>query len=113
VRCTGHCCKAFTLPVTPQEVFIALLSSVLGYEHKYSVGERGVDNMKLFSLLVYVGTEPLRGVPGGPGAHYYTCKALAPSGDCSIYDSRPYTCRDYPYGMVCKYIGCTATKEAA
>lgn len=122
-RCTGHCCKAFTLPISAEELqsdfekyqawvqnpegetkprwrdigIIADMAIYLGMGwHDSKTGEYVPDselNRKRF------GHEPIR---------VYTCRHLQSNGDCGIYENRPSMCRDYPYGHPCKFENCTA-----
>jgi Fe-S-cluster containining protein len=46
--------------------------------------------------------------------HYYGCKNLDPAtGDCTIYEIRPYMCRSYPNSGVCNYAKCTWRERKA
>lgn len=48
-----------------------------------------------------------------PGGYFYTCRHFDEAGDCSIYESRPNMCREYPYGRAqgCQYAGCTMARQ--
>lgn len=42
----------------------------------------------------------------------YTCKHFDhTTRDCGIYEMRPAMCRDYPYGRVCKFEGCSMKED--
>jgi Fe-S-cluster containining protein len=44
--------------------------------------------------------------------YMYTCKHFdEETNNCTNYENRPRMCRDYPYGGVCSYEGCTMSKE--
>lgn len=100
-RCTGHCCKAFTLPYDPKELREKTLAG------KFSDGDE-----KVADMVIYLGFAELP--PNGPAHHnthglpdhWYTCKNLTPEGNCAIYEDRPRLCRDFPYKAPCPYPAC-------
>jgi len=130
-RCTGHCCKCFTISLSPEEVAEAYRFEQECKE-KWKAGQdlptieacqdanghsRIIDIEKLAPMLVLVAhtdKNPLTGAPtlSGEPAYFYTCRHLLPSGDCGAYDERPGMCKDYPYGRACAYDGCTWTNAA-
>lgn len=91
MRCTGHCCRNFTIPITPDQ----LKNKEYGTFNKE-------DFDRIAEVVVYLG----EGV-GGKNGHRYTCSKLLPNGDCGDYENRPKMCREYPYGEECKVVGCT------
>lgn len=99
-RCTGHCCKAFTLPISPDE-----LKAKAGVYR---------DGHIIADMAVYLGTGTHDLKTGefvkqeNSGWHVYGCRHLQGNGDCGIYENRPFMCRDYPYGHPCKFENCTA-----
>ena len=120
-RCTGHCCRAFILPLSPAEVGRALevhRHLVETGEWKPWIDDKGDSrsHVKEFDVIGPM-VEPID--PEGAdiplhlrwalsnGYHLYRCKNLTASGDCGIYEARPGMCRDYPYGGPCKYATCT------
>lgn len=95
-RCTGHCCRAFPLPLTPEEI--------ADPEHM----ARFIDGPQIAAMVRYIGPAP----PGSTGGHHsYSCTSLTDSGDCGIYEDRPVMCRDFPYGRTCTVDGCTRTPD--
>ena len=109
-RCTGHCCRNFVLPCSPEEI----------EEYKTSpVPER----RQIARMVVYLG--PVTGDFSPPGAwrknavptqgYQYGCTLLDPvTGDCTIYDDRPPMCRVYPSnhrGDACVHRGCTSSES--
>ena len=59
-----------------------------------------VDGKKLGAMLIPIEQD-------AAGQWWYTCRHLQESGDCGAYASRPWTCREYPYGHKCRYEDCT------
>ena len=87
-RCSGHCCKKFVFPLSPDEI-----------EYWKNVDEEKYRNFDVISeMLIYRKTVN--------GEHIYDCKHLADNGDCKIYKYRPNMCRNYP-ADVCEFKGCT------
>lgn len=108
-RCTGHCCRAFTLPFTPQG-----LAALVAREAHLPKSEA----RELAPMLVYLGTfEPQEaearfGHCSSGEHHYWTCRNHdRVTGNCTIYETRPRMCIDYPYGKPCNYIECTSQPE--
>lgn len=109
-RCTGHCCKKFFLPYDPQglqELKQRILKNDL-------IGKVDTDNLMVIDMVIPLG--PLNGldVNGDPinrsttktEGYYYTCKNYK-DGNCTVYETRPYVCSDYPYSELCRYKTCT------
>lgn len=106
--CAGHCCRIFYLPHTPAEL----------------EAKRGdlVDGETICDMVIYRGLLTADQYEGycrqhglAPDKHvlikrttgnYYTCKCLTVDGLCSIYETRPHMCRDFPYGHPCQYGDC-------
>lgn len=123
-RCTGHCCRSFTLPcdwatmiagawywfntaVPPwaATAYGVAVRNSLAFENGYQIAHMVVPvpdsaevHARYRSLLK-------------DGLHYYACKNQSPSGDCTIYETRPQMCRNFPYEQPCPFVGCTATGE--
>ena len=93
-RCTGHCCKRFPLPYD--------------YEEIQRRQDKIIDGEQIAAMIV-----PLNKTVdcGDVVKHLFTCKNLQSDGDCSIYDSRPRMCSDYPYGRQCGLKECTWSVE--
>ncbi len=102
-RCTGHCCKEFTLPYSPEEL----------EARKGSIYE----GEKIVAMVIYLGfgrwtlpriadAEKIKREEKGEH-HLYTCKHLLPNGDCGNYADRPSLCTDYPYEGTCGWLDCT------
>lgn len=126
-RCTGHCCRRFSLPFSPEE-----WKASYEQELRIQSGElkenpdpngppwplpRPVDVMIVAQMIIPLGAHnwsPQTGKPyadDGQGdrlGHHYTCKHLDDAtGNCRIYETRPEVCRKYPYGRPCGYTECT------
>lgn len=74
-----------------------------------------IDGEQIRDMVTYLGARPID-APAFPELsmadeagkmHFYSCKNLSPSGDCSAYETRPRMCVDYPYGDKCGYTDCT------
>jgi len=91
-RCTGHCCRDFSLPFSPGEL------------RRRVIFEGLLDGEQIADMVIYLGW---RACVFKKDGHRYTCRHLINGRDCGIYETRPVMCRDYPYGGRCKYEGCT------
>lgn len=96
MRCTGHCCENFWLPVSPMELsFQAKLASIGKSKWDQS------DILKVKDMAIFIRKDPKKG-------NRYTCKYLdKETGDCKNYANRPTMCKAYPYGKPCTYKACT------
>lgn len=108
-RCTGHCCESFGFyldnhdPTDPESVRERLRASA------------GPENAQIADMIV-----PLRPInvgdliPSGelasmPG-YLFTCKNFdTATRSCTIYETRPAMCRDFPYTRPCPYKACDWT----
>jgi len=91
MRCTGHCCRVFTLPYFPDEM-----------RRRYKFIR---DGEQIYRMIIYIGFERTE-----IGIHArYTCRYYNDDDKiCMIYKDRPEMCQNYPYsGMPCTYPGCT------
>lgn len=97
-RCTGHCCRAFTLPKSPEDI------------RKMVEEDRLNDGPFILDMLIYLGlfdVNPAGGVLDEPW-HYFTCRHLdTATGNCTVYEQRPHLCRNYPNDKACEFPGCT------
>lgn len=96
-RCTGHCCRGFSL------------------EHPHSVVEAEFDRWKndgqsfipdvaiIAPMLIPLGTFR--------GQELFSCKNLSKEGNCQIYETRPKMCRDFPGPNPCPYRNCASHGE--
>lgn len=99
-RCTGHCCRAFTLSYAPDE--LARLAK--------REGPSG-DAFHVYAMALHIGkfkVNPVSGIEYGAARDVYACLYYdADAGDCRGYDERPRMCREYPYGDPCREPDCT------
>lgn len=110
-RCTGHCCRRFALPLSPEE----LKKHYDDWRSQSKETPHVQDIWLIAPMAKYVGF--LYKSPNGDklskGAYYYSCKHLGENGDCTIYEMRPKMCADYPYGDKCEYVDCTLPNRGA
>ena len=108
-RCSGDCCRSFTLPVSPMELAFGLKKIARGIKTGWTDFEQ-IANMVIF---LRNGTSE-----HGDRQWHYTCKNLdRATGNCTVYETRPKMCKDYPYratllkkdgdGACATYRGCT------
>lgn len=108
-RCSGHCCKRFELPFSPEGLLKAL-------EETRAKRASWKDIEIIQPMVIPIGKSKIAYAkvghgPGGLGQDEwwdYTCGHFdTKTGDCLIYYSRPEMCekhgRDYP----CATPGCT------
>lgn len=95
-RCTGHCCRGFSL------------------EHPHEVVKREFAKWKTdpstSTLIPNVEIIADMLVPLGVfrGQELFTCRHLSKEGNCTIYETRPKMCRDFPGPDPCKYRNCAS-----
>lgn len=77
-RCSGHCCKAFFLPYTPEQC----------KDDKVLVGICEEDR-PLLESAVFIGREEIEVEGQISMTHWYTCRHLQSNGDCGIYKAPP------------------------
>lgn len=94
-RCTGHCCREIKIPVSPEQLVSGAIDG------------REIDEGELLAEILI----PVRRLPDDPDPRWlYKCSKLTTSGDCSIHESKPKMCADYPYGAPCGVDGCTSSE---
>ena len=110
-RCTGHCCKRFTLPYSPEDIQAQAEAHERG--DKSWLDSKGGKHMKfnpdieqIANMIIYLD----RGEKND--LYLYTCGNLdKETGNCKIYEDRPSMCREYPYGKKCNFKGCTMKRN--
>ena len=93
-RCVGHCCRGFSL------------------EHPYSTVQAEFEAWKATGSSKIPNVEAIHAmlVPLGVfrGQELFTCRHLSPEGNCTIYETRPKMCRDFPGPNPCPYRNCAS-----
>lgn len=93
-RCSGHCCKEFFLPYTPE--------GLLDARERF----KNPEIVLIADMVKYLGVvRPSDNFFVSHGA-FYTCKHFD-GANCLIYETRPVMCQDYPYGRACEHNDCT------
>ena len=93
-RCTGHCCRGFSLEFPLQEVQAE-------FQQWQKTGHSKISNIEIISEML---------IPLGVfrGQELFTCKHLSKEGNCGIYLSRPQMCRNFPGIKPCPYRNCAS-----
>lgn len=94
-RCTGHCCRQFSIEYPYQEV----MADYKRHERD-PASARIPDIGVIGKMLVPLGTFR--------GQELFTCRHHSASGDCTIYETRPRMCRDFPGPAACPYRNCAS-----
>lgn len=117
-RCTGACCKDFTLPISPDEIrFLA--------RRKIRTGISRFSEIDVIAdMVIFKGTYRASGgkrlAKKFKGSkqwlekyiYHYTCKHFdAENKLCKNYENRPSMCRSFPSNDTCHYRGCTRRCE--
>ncbi|MGE5681830.1 MAG: YkgJ family cysteine cluster protein [Bacillota bacterium] len=99
-RCKGHCCRAFTLPYSPEELE-GLKNKTICEESDFYKVPRIVEYIGSFAFDVAGNLLPYE-------MYWYTCKHFnKETGDCMNYENRPYMCKDFPYWGSYRLKSCT------
>ena len=93
-RCTGNCCRGFSLE-QPLSVVEAEYAKTKNGEQSF-IPDVTIIREMLIPLGVFKGQE------------LFTCKHLGKNGDCGIYEVRPKMCRDFPGPNPCPYRNCAS-----
>lgn len=97
-RCTGHCCERFYLPWTPAE---------LKRRAKDHPDDKQLNQVAEMVIFLEYGTNKHSLRPGQHFGNWYTCKNFdTKTRGCTIYETRPDMCREYPYSEPCDYNVC-------
>lgn len=117
-RCTGHCCKVFSLPASPAELKQRarwsrrhrLTGKLPGPASDRAPAPLLVEDIEQIATMAqpigYSRNDPITGVEWLKAVHWYTCRNLDAAGNCTVYDTRPRMCREYPYGRQCQHKAC-------
>ncbi len=108
-RCTGHCCRVFTLPYDPA-----------GLAEVCNEPGRVVDGPYIADMVIHLGSGTADDLGLAPDvrpawaadnrdkdllSHWYTCRHFD-GNNCTAYETRPSMCKRYPYGRACEYGAC-------
>lgn len=121
-RCSGHCCKAFTIPASLEEMRADYQRWIDWSQDQSKPSPKYQEIHIIYPMVIYLGRGwnskadgsfvPLEegradGFTNEP-TFVYTCKHHdVKTGNCSIYEHRPRMCRDFPYGSSCPFGTCT------
>jgi Fe-S-cluster containining protein len=96
-RCRGHCCRGFSLE-HPHEVVKAEFA-------KAEAGQESLipDVLTIAPMLVPLGSFR--------GQELFSCRHLSSEGNCTIYETRPRMCREFPGPNPCPYRNCASHGE--
>lgn len=95
-RCTGHCCRGFSLERSWKDVQFELQKTQDDPEYVSSIP----DILLIGKMLIPLGTFRKQ--------ELFTCRHLSKEGNCGIYLSRPKMCRDFPGPSPCPYRNCSS-----
>ncbi|HEX2868669.1 MAG TPA: YkgJ family cysteine cluster protein [Ignavibacteriales bacterium] len=108
-RCKGHCCRAFTLGYTPeqlqskfQEEIRQMRRAMKFYKDRRKLIKDYLDRdiYKVYHMVEYIGSFAFD-VSGNllrEEVQWYTCKHFnKETGDCMNYERRPEMCKGFPY----------------
>ena len=122
-RCTGHCCMAFRLNFSPED--LATMAAAPRPDMRRVPKENRADEQRKYDDLQTIAAMviPLGRRKNNPvntttaeyraecqkgAGYYYTCIYFdGDTRDCTIHKERPTMCSDYPYGKSCEYKSCT------
>jgi Fe-S-cluster containining protein len=123
-RCSGQCCRDFNIRDLDYQALLqnafkaidkrdALEAAEPRDEAAIADAEAFVCEASAVASMVRPIVGPAPNKPDDPkewrteADHHFTCVYFdAASGNCTTYATRPYMCRDFPYGHACKYEGC-------
>lgn len=102
-QCGGHCCRAFFLPYSPEEL--------LEQQPFLQDGEQIVAMVEHLGEFKQGEAPPdmLPGTQATGAGNYYRCRNIGDDGLCGIYEDRPRMCSEYPYSVTCNYTKCAAS----
>lgn len=125
-RCSGHCCRDFTLPYSPENLqkfyeeerskYSKYLKMITNSDKKFEEGLKyfRTNQYLVPTMVVFLGTLAVdyNGELMPHDLHHYTCKNLnVETGDCMDYKHRPEMCRNFPDRGSCPYKECTRVVE--
>lgn len=121
-RCTGHCCRCFTLSASYEELKQSVESR--SRDDKMEVS-RLEDDEFVLDMLIPLGKlteeEALKlagpignDKPFNPDAERFTCRHFDGT-NCTVYEDRPAMCREYAVTRPprCEYLNCTLSGQCS
>jgi len=113
----GHCCRAFTLFWTFEDLAEAYNAAMRG-ETKFTRPATG-EHLDLPDDIIIIGpmlrlvgvcdVNPLSGIDIGEPRKVWRCIYQREDCSCMIYDKRPAMCRRYPSDGECSFKDCQST----
>lgn len=101
-RCTGACCRNFSIPYSPFE----LREAYDAWRAQTPQKTPYLDDIWLIAPMVRL--VRTAAAEGGPMRYFYRCVHIDDAtGNCQIYGIRPRMCREYPYGGQCTFTDCS------
>ncbi len=131
-RCSGHCCKRFSLPFSWMEVQFFKKAIARGIPKINNPRSKwggtwdlqSAEFKQVIDMLIPLSSHieecqfvrrdkysPMRRHPFDVRQHHYTCRYFD-GVNCTIYENRPPMCRSYPSSGRCDYAGCTRKCES-
>ena len=95
-RCTGHCCRGFSLEHPHAKV-----------KEEYAKWLVNPASATLIPDVAFI-AEMLIPLGTFRGQELFTCKHLSKEGNCTAYETRPKMCRDFPGPNPCAYRNCAS-----
>jgi Fe-S-cluster containining protein len=95
-RCTGHCCRGFSL----EYPYAQVREEYAKWQRDPGAATLIPDIDTIMGMLVPLGTFR--------GQELFTCRHLEKTGNCAIYATRPKMCRDFPGPHPCPYRNCSS-----
>jgi Fe-S-cluster containining protein len=106
-RCTGHCCRSFSIPYSIRELTRAAefgRRQTQEYRpERFWYDDRWQKQTYMPEDAAYVADMLIQ----LPEKDRFTCRHLLQNGNCGNYAHRPGMCSRYPYGVPCTFNGCT------
>lgn len=95
-RCTGHCCKGFSLEYSQAEV----MAEYELWKKNPSEPRKIKDVAAIAEMIIPLGVFRKQ--------ELFTCKHLGKDGNCQNYEARPQMCRDFPGPNPCPFRNCAS-----
>ncbi len=93
-RCVGHCCRGFSLELP----LATVQTEYARWKEDPSAATQIPDIATIAEMIIPLGVFR--------NQELFTCKNLSQTGECTIYQTRPQMCRDFPGPRPCPYRNC-------